>query len=224
MMIARLSRLGALALTLLCVYTAAASAQTSSSNQTRTDTKSIVPILEADHSHYTVGQPILLRTSVRNTTANTYSMMFSGPYNGTVNVTVRDASGTVIQTKDSNVFYLNQGGSMPLHTPLAPRQTIVLNWGCFNGDKWVEQPWVDLSNWGYSPLEPGTYTITVDLRNGGRQKDSGTTADGESSGDHFLTVDASGHGPMSSVTITVEPASHQMSIAVRRDAVRLAYR
>jgi hypothetical protein len=213
-MIARLARFAAPALTLLCLSTGAASAQTASSTPMRVDTKSVIPILETNHARYPAGEPVLLRTSVKNTTPNRFSMMFGSVYSGIVHLTVRNASGNMIEPKNTPLFFLKQGSSMPLHTPLAPRQTMVLAWGYVDGDKWVEQPWVDLSDWGYSPLEPGTYKLTVDLETGGW-----TEPYGASTGEHFGTYDASGNGPASSVTITVEPAPTTSPLPVVKDAV-----
>jgi hypothetical protein len=202
-MIARFSWFGASILTLLCICITATSAQTTSTSQLRSDTKSIVPILETDHSHYSFGQPILLRTSVKNTTAKTYFLDLTSLYSGIVNVTVRDASGNVIRPKNTPAFYLRSGASMTVDTPLAPRETKILNWFYYQDGNGVKQPWVDLRSWGYSPLEQGTYTITVDLRTGGHQMiDSAGTP-----GNDFVTRDASGNGPTSSVKITVGPAA-----------------
>jgi hypothetical protein len=199
-MTARLSRFGAPILAMLCLCTTATPAQTAGPSPLRSDVKSIVPVLESDRSHYSIGQAILLRTSVKNTTANAYYMDLTSFYGGIVNVTVRDASGNVIQPKNTPAFYSKPGAKMNVLIPLAPRETKILNWFYYEGGSGIKQPWVDLASWGYSPLEPGAYTITVDLRTGGRQviDSAGTT------GDNFRTVDSSGKGPTSSVTITVE--------------------
>lgn len=64
----------------------------------------IVPTIETDHSRYVVGEPVLLRVSVKNETSSDYSVMLSY-YWSMVRLTVRDSSGKIVEPQNTPTFY-----------------------------------------------------------------------------------------------------------------------
>lgn len=163
-------------------------------------TNTVVPVLESDHSRYTIGEPILLRASMKNETSTDQNVVVD-KFWSMGRLTVRDSSGNLVKPQNPPTFPLIPGyatSRMPLALLLPAGQTMTLQWGLREG-----QQWVALSDWGYAPLEPGTYTIIYVLQTSGFANLPGKTPDEFRVGGRFATSDGHGNGATASVKITV---------------------
>jgi hypothetical protein len=155
----------------------------------------LAPILQTDHATYVVGQPVLVRASMKNTTGTDYFVRFE-PVARVVLLTVRDASGNLIQPTGLPLLLRGEART-PYAIPLYAGQTKPIP---SRG-----QEWINLSDWGYAPLGPGVYTITMLLHTGGRAFHVVEKEGEPVNGPGFVTSDDPGNGPTASVRISIEP-------------------
>jgi hypothetical protein len=203
-----LTRSMALLLVMLCGSMISASAQTSAPPPLLVVKDAVVPTLETNHSRYAVGDPILMKTALKNVTGMDYEVLITH-YPAAVHVTLKDSSGTIVHPQNHPQFFMKSPGtSMSAFLPLKHGQTMVVAWGYVDQQQWIEQEWVDLSTFGYEQIPPGRYTLTVVVRAGLRAEYPGKTPETPISGQDSVTVDESGNGTTASATFTVDPPSH----------------
>jgi hypothetical protein len=111
-------------------------------------------ILESQSATYHAAEPILLKVSFKNDTADPLLLDIAAPWHTTI-LEVRDSQGAIVQPatlpsmRDFHVkplwFLLKPGASEAIYGPGE------------NTDPAVA--WIDLRKWGYAGLAPGTYTI-----------------------------------------------------------------
>jgi hypothetical protein len=149
--------------------------------------------LTTDKSQYRVGEPILLRSTIYNSSNFTYSV-HSGFATQLVALTVRDAAGNVV--KPDGYSRTQTFASMPVGVDLpggAPR-TI---------PSFDREDWVRLADWGYVSLPPGRYSVsgvlsTEVIRTTGEDQDAKVV-------EHFFTGDKNGKGAMGTVSFDIVP-------------------
>jgi hypothetical protein len=112
-----LTRSMALLLVVLCGNMISASAQTSAPTQLLVVKDAVVPTLETNHSRYAVGDPILVKTTLKNVTGTDYEVLISH-YPAAVHVTLKDSFGTIVQPQNDPQFYINPHSPDALANPV----------------------------------------------------------------------------------------------------------
>ncbi len=107
----------------------------------------LIVVLRSDHSTYRSGDKIRLAVALRNNGSKEVDFVVSAPWH-LVDLVITDAQQRRV-TPDrgiNSVDYPSTHGFI-----LGPGKTVDIGW--------LGSTWIDLSNWGYSELKPGRYTI-----------------------------------------------------------------
>jgi hypothetical protein len=104
-------------------------------------------VIEAQKGSYHVGDPVVIRVGLTNTSATPITLDEETPWGGSV-LLITDGSGAPIAT----VAHKDSATPAQAHTiSIDPKQTVWLSWN--SKDFWP------LDHWGYQLDKPGTYTI-----------------------------------------------------------------
>jgi hypothetical protein len=127
---------------------AAPARSASDSWTTRNDILSVS--LGSDRSSYRVGDDVKIQVRIKNISSQAVEYFNGSPWTE-VSLIVKDASGNrVEQTGAANpITYHTLQGSGARDLPAGQSVTL----------EWRGQSWSNLSNWGYSLMHPGQYTI-----------------------------------------------------------------
>lgn len=141
----------------LCLLATAALAETSTVTTQLPTRSGVFHIrLDPDRSVYVVGEPIQLRLTIVNATAQYYAVHWAPPWQQ-CRLLVADSKGQMLTsmgrrggntTSGRNVMEFPPGRSLVAEYP-DPK-------AAFKGLQWA-----DLNYWGYSLTTPGDYTITA---------------------------------------------------------------
>jgi hypothetical protein len=144
-------------------------------------------------SHYKVGEPILVRSSIYNA-SNTIYDVFSGYATEMVALTIRDAAGNIV--KPDGDPRMRGFPNSPVGIPLAEGGSRVIVG--LDGEDWVR-----LADWGYGSLPPGHYMVSGVLsafvsRSVGDDQNAKVV-------EHFATSDENGKGAIASTSFDIVP-------------------
>ena len=104
-------------------------------------------VIQAQRASYHVGDPVVIRVGLTNTSATPITLDEETPWGGSV-LLITDGSGAPIATAS----HKDSAAPAEVHTiTIDPKQTVWLSWN--SKDYWP------LDHWGYALDKPGTYTI-----------------------------------------------------------------
>jgi hypothetical protein len=136
-----------LMLAICCAALTSRAAGADAASPSSRSTADVSLVIEAQKGSYHVGDPVVIRVGLTNTSATPITLDEETPWGGSV-LLITDGSGAPIATsghKDSAAP--TQGHTISID----PKQTVWLRWD--SKDYWP------LDHWGYVLDKPGTYTI-----------------------------------------------------------------
>ena len=131
---------------LVALAPGAAGADSASTTGART-TADVSLVIQAEKGSYHVGDPVVIRVGLTNTSSTPITLDRETPWGGSV-LLITDSNGAPIAT----VSHKDSTSPAQVSTiSIDPKQTVWLNWD--SKDYWP------LDHWGYRLDKPGTYTI-----------------------------------------------------------------
>jgi hypothetical protein len=173
----------------LCATVGAAQSHSPTPAPERSDFNAIRLSVESNQASYSSGAAVYLRFTITNTTSKPYAVRARYP-SDMIFLTIRNSDGQYIQPTDKR--------HVEKYEPMAEYVSIEPGKSLFRGPQ--DPEWINIADWGYGPLLPGTYKIKAVLHT-----EAILHRDNEPPADRFLTFDQNHNGSTSTVLVTIEP-------------------